>query len=289
MSGGHRALRTRRGRHRRRSRTGAAAALGLLLVSAVVAGTAVHDGTTFPGPVALDPPAASSDVVSPTSAAEADAAATGVRAVPAPTLRRPRDESPGPPAEGAPIAGSAPRAGSASVPIEGPGVFDVVAPGPPAREDEPEGTAYTVEVERNLPFDRAGAAARVGATLDDARGWSSVLGVRFRPVRTSPDLRIIIATPTTTDRLCAPLLTRGRVSCRNGDLVVINALRWARGTPDYRGRLTAYRRYVVNHEVGHSLGQGHAYCPAPGQPAPVMQQQTYGLEGCLPNPWPGTA
>jgi hypothetical protein len=46
---------------------------------------------------------------------------------------------------------------------------------------------------------------------------------------------------------------------------------------------------LVNHEVGHLLGQHHPadpQCRAPGRPAPVMAQQSTELEGCLPNAWP---
>jgi hypothetical protein len=43
---------------------------------------------------------------------------------------------------------------------------------------------------------------------------------------------------------------------------------------------------MVNHEVGHVLGRGHAFCPAAGAPAPVMVQQTKGVAPCRPNPWP---
>lgn len=148
---------------------------------------------------------------------------------------------------------------------------------------------YAVEVEEGLGFDPEATAHAIDAVLGDERGWMSVTGRGFVRGPSPTDLRILIATPSTTDDLCAPLETMGRVSCRKGELVVINALRWAYGTPDYRGDLRGYRRYVINHEVGHALGNGHVSCPAAGEPAPVMLQQTYGLDGCTTNPWPTVA
>ena len=96
----------------------------------------------------------------------------------------------------------------------------------------------------------------------------------------------MLASPDTTDRLCRPLNTAGRYSCANGGMAVINAMRWLRGAPAYGNDLAGYRRYVVNHEVGHVLGRGHQQCPARGALAPVMVQQTKGVGACRPNPWP---
>jgi len=175
------------------------------------------------------------------------------------------------------------------VATRGPGTF-AVAPAPPGA-DPGAAVRFTVEVEHGLPFRPAEAARVVEATLADDRGWTGRLGTTFARVGADAerDLRVLLTTPATTDGLCAPLETRGRVSCRNGDLVVLNAVRWAEGIPDYAGAVADYRRYVVNHEVGHALGQAHVECPEPGAPAPVMQQQTYGLDGCRRNVWPTVA
>ncbi|HNV16021.1 MAG TPA: DUF3152 domain-containing protein, partial [Dermatophilaceae bacterium] len=76
------------------------------------------------------------------------------------------------------------------------------------------------------------------------------------------------------------------VSCWWGGRAVLNLHRWVRGSATYGTDLTSYRTYLVNHEVGHGLGHRHVSCPAPGRPAPIMVQQTLGLEGCRAWPWP---
>lgn len=184
--------------------------------------------------------------------------------------------------------GRSPAPSRVRVPMQGSGRF-AVAPVPPAQQDPGEAVSFTVEIEVDLPFVPGRTAEVIGKVLEDERGWSARGAAPFVQVPGRGDLRIVVASPATTDLMCAPLETRGRVSCRNGALVVINARRWAFGISDYRGRLGDYRRYVVNHEVGHALGEPHVECPGAGEPAPVMLQQTYGLDGCARNPWPGVA
>ncbi|MFC7598211.1 DUF3152 domain-containing protein [Terrabacter sp. GCM10028922] len=179
---------------------------------------------------------------------------------------------------------------------KGSGAFTVVAVPAAALKPSPATgrvVRYTVELEGGLDVRAADLATSVGSVLTDPRGWQAKDGVRF--VNVSPadaaagapiDLHITLASPTTTDRLCAPLQTRGQVSCHNGGRIALNLRRWVLGAAAYGTDVDGYRTYLVNHEVGHGIGHAHAYCGGAGRPAPVMMQQTYGLKGCTAWPWP---
>lgn len=127
--------------------------------------------------------------------------------------------------------------------------------------------------------------AAVFSTLNGPQGWRRA-GVRFCPA--SPEdaeLHVRLALPESVDELCAPIQTKGEVSCALGDYATINVKRWDHGTPAWDD-ITAYRHYVINHEVGHLLGFGHAKrCTASGK-APLMMQQSRRRLPCEPNPWP---
>lgn len=126
----------------------------------------------------------------------------------------------------------------------------------------------------------------VRATLTDDRGWQRA-GFRFTFGADAP-YSVVLAEGAEVDRLCHPYEVGGRFSCQNGSVVALNADRWRTATEKWTGDLATYRKMLVNHEVGHLLGQHHpeAQCPAAGQPAPVMAQQSTELDGCVPNPWP---
>ena len=149
---------------------------------------------------------------------------------------------------------------------------------------------YRVVVERGTGQDAAAFAARVDAVLTDPRSWIASGELRIRRVADAgaADFTIYLATPVTSERMCAEggLTTERYTSCRLPGQVIINLARWQEAVPDYGAPLETYRTYVINHEVGHEFGEQHEACPGPGEPAPVMQQQTYGLRGCVANAWP---
>lgn len=147
-------------------------------------------------------------------------------------------------------------------------------------------TTFAVEVEDGLPGRAEDFADAVEEILGDPRSWGDD-GERSmqRVDGDDADIRVLLAAPDTVDRLCAPLNTDGYVSCANGNRAIINQNRWVSGVPHFDDDLETYRIYLINHEVGHTLGHGHVHCPGEGEPAPVMQQQTLDLQGCEPNGW----
>jgi hypothetical protein len=174
------------------------------------------------------------------------------------------------------------------VPESGPGTYQAARKSVRSRSAYGALIRYDVRVEDGLSIDADTAAVLIQWVLDDPRSWRGTRRWRFElvPVGQSASLHAYIVTPNMTDRLCAPYLTRGEVSCQNGDRVVLNAKRWVFGVDSYGSDLTNYRRYLINHEFGHALGKHHLDCPGPGRRAPVMMQQTKGLGSCRKNPWP---
>ena len=206
-----------------------------------------------------------------------------------------------------------PSAGPASAPaqqVPAPGrVLNLTVPRPTAAAPRPAtgllafaptagpvlGTAGTlrrfhVAVEEGQGQKADEFAAGIDRILGDPRSWIASDQVRLQRVPPSADAEftILLASARTSERLCRTggLRTGGYTSCRLSGQVIINLDRWQQAVPDYGAPLATYQAYAINHEVGHQLGRGHEACPGVGEPAPVMQQQTYGLKGCLPNPWP---
>jgi hypothetical protein len=146
---------------------------------------------------------------------------------------------------------------------------------------------YEVQARGSVATSVSNFAATADSILGDARGWTLGGSVAFERVSSGGDFNLVIASPQAVDdahEVCSP-----DYSCRVGDDVLINDHNWRNATPAWNetgAPLYQYRWYLINHEVGHFLGFGHFDCGNPGQLAPVMQQQSISLDGCLPNGWP---
>jgi hypothetical protein len=195
-------------------------------------------------------------------------------AAPSPTLRR--------------LPAPTTRAVGTLVPDSGPGTYETAKVSAPTTADEGRLYRFDVRVEKGIDLDPDEVARALEKTLDDPRSWRSTGKARFSLVAAgeTADLHAYLVTPGTTDRLCYPLLTRGEVSCHSGSKIVLNAKRWVLGADAFGPDVAGYRQYLANHEFGHALGHHHVGCPRRGKPAPVMLQQTKGLQGCTANPWP---
>lgn len=162
-----------------------------------------------------------------------------------------------------------------------------VVPGESAPSSGGRPIRYIVETEAGLAVDGACFAQVVHDILSDERSWGGGDRLSLQRVDEEPvDFRVALMSPALTDSECAPLDTTGIYSCWTGTRAAINVWRWEHGTSEFADALPVYREYLINHEVGHALDRGHAQCPGAGEPAPIMQQQTKGLNGCLPNGYP---
>jgi hypothetical protein len=179
-------------------------------------------------------------------------------------------------------------------PSTGPGTYEFAVGQSPVFGSSGPLRRFRVAVETGSPVPVDAFATVVEATLNDPRSWIAGGAVRLRrvPGHSRHHFTIYLVPPGTAYRLCRSggldIYWRGQpyTSCRVGGTVVINLARYLAGVPGYGAPLETYRQYAINHEVGHALGHGHELCPGRGRPAPVMQQQTFGLRGCVAYSWP---
>jgi hypothetical protein len=143
---------------------------------------------------------------------------------------------------------------------------------------------YRVAIEVGLESELPTFERTVAAVLADPRGWAK--GRPFVQVASGERFTVLLARPDTIDRLCRPLRTKGEYSCGRSGRASLNLARWRGGAMTWGEDVSGYRMYMINHEVGHLLGMPHADCEVPGEPAPVMLQQSMKLDGCTPHGWP---
>lgn len=168
-----------------------------------------------------------------------------------------------------------------------------VALAPKVLDDAHQATLDCRPLEEPVTFGyQAAAAADTGApglvdvvadTLERPEGWALDGALRFRAVGENPDLVFRLVPPETVE--AADPRCHADASCRVDDEVWLNADRWRVPPSSWDGTVDDYRRYLVNHTVGHWLGLGHSDCRADG--AAVMIDEAEGPE-CAPTAWPGS-
>ena len=75
-------------------------------------------------------------------------------------------------------------------------------------------------------------------------------------------------------------------SCAEQGILVVSAYQWAAGNKAFGENTVAWHDYMINHPIGHLLGEPDATCGGTGQLAPVMQNQELDITPCLANGWP---
>lgn len=133
----------------------------------------------------------------------------------------------------------------------------------------------------------AGLNAKLLSVYSDPRGWGLDGLVKLQRAETGCVMTVWLSAASQMSSFGA--ICDSDWSCRVGANVVLNFDRWQGASAAWNaagGSLDDYRSMVINHETGHWFGFYHADCGGAGQSAPVMQQQSISLQGCVFNPWP---
>ena len=139
---------------------------------------------------------------------------------------------------------------------------------------------YSVTIDTGVNFPLKEFSRDVAIYLSDPDGWESK-GFRFEEVQQRPDVVIHLSSPAELRKVGCD----GNLSCAElgGKHLRVNSMRWTQGSKESKLDLEDYRQYVMSHEMGHILGHDHVKCAGPGQPAPIMMQQTLGIGKSTPN------
>ena len=122
--------------------------------------------------------------------------------------------------------------------------------------------------------------------LNHPNGWSKFFpGFVFESTKKSPDVTITVVGEPDISAYCS--IRNMSCSYLQDPLIYINKDRWDHGSRASRLSVRDYRRYVIGHEIGHTLGFGHIRPYGTGRgPCPIMVQQTRGIGDHTPYCFP---
>ena len=145
------------------------------------------------------------------------------------------------------------RAGllSVAVPTEATGTLVVVPGNEPAPHPDRTVRTVRVEFEEGLDIEGEVLAQFVMSALNDPRGWGGDGSLSFARTDGTAQIRVVVASPSKVDAMCAPLFAHGEYSCGRNGHAALNHTRWVQATDEFPDR-TLYRQYLVNHEIGRA-------------------------------------
>ena len=213
---------------------------------------------------------------------------------------------------------------SLEISTESPRSYTVATADAPPTGSAASVRSVRVEYEDGVPMDGEALGSFVLNTLNDPRGWGARGRYEFVPTEGAADLRIAITSPYTAAARCPEPHTparSGAVSdtedtantadagdesqadedvsaestpdpttspqeppCAERGVVMVSQYDWVMGLASYGDDRTAARQYLINHLVGHILGEPEGVCGS--GVAQVMTDQIDLPEECEPNPWP---
>lgn len=139
----------------------------------------------------------------------------------------------------------------------------------------------TIKCDRNTNQDAKEFVKIVWSILNHSRGWSQIIKFK-KSGRDDKHVTIRLSKEETIRKKCG----FRKLSCALGkSTIYLHLDNWLHGSKASGLSLTNYRKYLVNHEIGHILGLGHKKPVGTGK-CPVMVQQTLGIGNQKPNVWP---
>ena len=128
----------------------------------------------------------------------------------------------------------------------------------------------------------------IKVTLDDERGMAHTHAFKRCQKPFQPDVNIKLTPRKTMIELFGDNLEMKGLSVTDRGvspkIIYIDELNWNHVPKKFKGTITVYRQYLIQHEMGHCLGLDHVQ-PIPHENCPAMYQQTRGTQICRANPW----
>lgn len=146
--------------------------------------------------------------------------------------------------------------------------------------------SYDIKIPPNLNLRESLIINKIIDTLNHPRGWVK-FGYHFYYTPNKITDFIITIVP---NKIIKKICKFDGLSCadRSTNIIYLNLENWKKGSKKSKLSLDQYRCYQILHECGHIIGKDHLKTQdfKSGTKAPIMIQQTLGIDNLKPNCYP---